>query len=244
MSASVRSRISLSGAFPPPRTRTGIPSGDLDNLVIHAHVVGRIGFDDVRSQLNRLSNERKNLHRIAIHHVAAGGRVGLKDERFDHQRHAVSITLRFDLQDILNALIARFRLIRDAKEVYHDASGIQTKRLFDRVFNHAAEEGARELLAVDIGHVGPQHQRRLLAPRQRLQESSLTEGQLNGIGRGRNQGFDGIGKIFDPGKKAILIEKPMIDSDVEAAVGFGVKKTVQTIRFHEKLCRVGASAGA
>ena len=194
--------------------------------MIHAHVVGWIGFDDVRSQLDRLPNERKNLKRVAIHHVATRSRIGLKDEWFDHQRHAITVALWFDLQNILNALVAHFRLIGDAKEVYHDTSGIQAKRLFDGVFNHAAEQCARKLLAVNIRHIRAQHQRRLVPARQRLQESSLADGQLNGVGRSRNQRVNGIGKIFDTGKKTILIEKSMIDGDVEAAIGFCVKETV------------------
>ena len=213
----------MSGAFPPPRTSTGIPSSDFDNLVIHAHVVGWIGLDDVRPQLDRLPNERKNLERVAIHHVAAGRRIGLKDEWFDHQRHAVTVALWFDLQNVLNALIAHFRLIGDAKEVHHDTRGIQPKRLFDRVFDHAAEECARKFLAVNIRHIRAKHQRRLVTPWQRLQKSSLADGQLNGIGRSRHQRVNGIGKIFDTGKKTILIEKSMIDGDVETAIGFCVK---------------------
>ena len=59
--------------------------------------------------------------------------------------------------------------------------------------------------------------------RQRLQESSLADRQLNGVGRSRHQRVNGFGEVFDTGKETILIEKSMIDGDIEAAIGFCVK---------------------
>ena len=176
--------------------------------MIHAHVVGRIGLDDVRSQLDRLPNERKNFERVAIHHVAAGRRIGLKDERLDHQRHAVAVALWFDLQNVLDALVAHFRLIGDAEEIHHHASGIEPKRLLDGVFDHAAEERARKFLAVNIRHVRAQNEGRLVPARQRLQESRLADGELNGVGRGRDQRANGIGEVFDAGKKPCSLKNP------------------------------------
>ena len=62
-----------------------------------------------------------------------------------------------------------------------------------------------------------------MTPRQRLQKSSLADRQLNGVGRRRHQRVNGTGKVFDTGKKAILVEKSMIDGDVETPIGFCVE---------------------
>jgi hypothetical protein len=54
----------------------------------------------------------------------------------------------------------------------------------------------------------------------------LTDRQLDGVGGGFHEHPHGAGKVFDAGKKAILVEKSMIDGDVETAIGFFVEQTV------------------
>lgn len=199
--------------------------------MIDSHVVRRIRLDDVGSEFNSLSNQRKNFCRIAIYHVAAGTVVGLENERFYHQRHPVAVAVRFDLENILDALIANLRLIGNSEEINHNTGCIEPESLLDRVFNHSREERPRKFPAIDIGNVGAQNERRFVTSRQTLQKRRLADSELNGIGRGfdecANSGFE----VFDAGKKTVFVEEAVIDSDVETVAGLGVKEALEAIRF-------------
>ena len=130
--------------------------------MIEAHVVCRVGLDDVRSEFDGLSHQRKNFVEVSIHHVSAGLLVRLKDQRLNHERQAETVALRFEAQNILDALVGDLGLLRDAEQVHDHARGVQTQRLFDRRLDHATEQGAGQHGAVNIRHVGAQHQRRFL----------------------------------------------------------------------------------
>ena len=65
------------------------------------------------------------------------------------------------------------------------------KRLLDRIGDHRAEEMARQRLAVDVRHVGAQHERGLVLAWQRLKMSRLANGQLDGVWRARDDGPNG-----------------------------------------------------
>jgi hypothetical protein len=92
-------------------------SGRLDNLAIDLWVVRWIGFDDIGPQFHRLANQRHDLIKIAIDHVAAGFLVWAEHERLDHQRHGVPLALGLQLGDVLDALIRHLRLIGNLKEI-------------------------------------------------------------------------------------------------------------------------------
>jgi hypothetical protein len=68
-----------------------------------------------------------------------------------------------------------------------------------------------------------------------LQQPCLPDGELNGIRRGRNQGPHGLDEIFDPGQKPKLVEKAMVDGNVETAAGLRIEEAVKTIAFHRTL---------
>ena len=69
-------------------------TGSFNDLVINGNIVGGIGLNNVGAQLDGLSHERDDFFRIAVDHVAARARIGLKHQRLDHQRHTVVVTLR------------------------------------------------------------------------------------------------------------------------------------------------------
>ena len=209
-------------------------SGDFHHFVIDAHVIGRVGLDDVRAELDGLAHQREDLLRIAIDHVTTGLGVGLEHERLDHQRHAVAIAVGFDLENVLDALIRHLGLAGDAEEIHHDAGRVEAQGLLDRVFNHAAEESAGQLLAIDIGHVGAEHERGLLPAGDRLQKRGLAHGELDRVGGGFDQRGHGLVEAFDAGEEAVFVEKAVIDGDVETAVGLGVEETIETVCFHDK----------
>ena len=66
----MRRRISSSDARPPPRTSTGTRAGRLDDAPVVVEVVGRVGLDDVRAQLDGLADERHDRVRVAVDAVA------------------------------------------------------------------------------------------------------------------------------------------------------------------------------
>ena len=174
---------------------------------------------------------------VTVHHVAAGSRVGAKDQRLDHQRHSVAVALRFDLQNIPDALVGHLRFIGNEKEIDDDTSRIEPKCLLHRILNHAAEERARKVLPVHVRHVGAKHERRLVSSWNGLQKPGLTHCQLNGVWCRGNQRVNRAGEVFDAREKSILVEKSMVHRDVKTTFGLCVKETIQTIRFHGTLLR-------
>ena len=82
-------------------------------------------------------------------------------------------------------------------------------------------------LAVDVRHVGAQHERGLVLAWQRLQMSRLADGQLDGVWRARDDGLNGGGHIFDASQEARLIEEAVVDGDIEA-IAVGAEEPVQS----------------
>ena len=175
-----------------------------------------VGLDDVRAEFDGLADEREDLVEVAVHHVAAGLGVRLEDERLDHQRHAVAVAVRFDPEDVLDALVRDLGLAGDAEEVHDHAGRIEPQPLLDGRLDHAAEERARELRAIDVGDVGAEHERGLLAARDGLEIVRLPDGELDGIGRGGHDRPHRLLHVLDALEEAALVEETVVDGDVEA----------------------------
>src|SRR6185503_12690978 len=71
--------------------------------------------------------------------------------------------------------------------------------------------------AVDVGHVGPQHERRLLLAGDVLQQSRVSWRQLDRVGTGGDDRGDGATHVLDATEEARLVEEAVIDRHVEAA---------------------------
>ena len=72
-----------------------------------------------------------------------------------------------------------------------------------------AEEMARQCLAVDVRHVGAQHERGLVLAWQRLQMSRLADGELDGIRRAARRWFARRADMSSmPARKLDSLKKP------------------------------------
>ncbi len=60
----------------------------------------------------------------------------------------------------------------------------------------------------------------------------MTDGQLDGVRLGLDEGGDGFADIFDAGKEPKFVKKAMIHGDIEAAVRFRVKEAFEPGGFH------------
>ena len=47
-----------------------------------------------RAEFDRLADQMENLGEVTVDHVTAGNGVGLEDQRLNHHRHTVVISLR------------------------------------------------------------------------------------------------------------------------------------------------------
>ena len=103
-------------------------------------IVGGIGFNNVGPQFDGLADQRDNLGQVAIDHIPSRFLIRLKDQRFDHQRHSVPITFRFNPQNILQALIGHFGLVRDPEEIHHHTGRVEADGLQNRLLDHPAEK--------------------------------------------------------------------------------------------------------
>lgn len=222
----------LVGGLATATDEDGDASADLDDLVVVGYVIGGIGLDDVSTEFNGLADEGEDLVEIAIDHVAAGLGIGLEDERFDHEGHGVAIAFGFDAKDVLDALIGDLGFAGDAEQIDDDTGGIEAESLFDGGLDDAAEEGARELGAVDVCNIGAQDEGRLVLPGDRLKIVGLTDGELDGIGSGGDDGADGLVEVFDSGEEAALVEEAVVDGDIKAALGTRIEQAVETVLFH------------
>ncbi len=208
-------------------------AGNLDDLVVLGHVVGGIRLDDIGAQLDSLADQGQNLAPIAVHHVAARLLVRPEDQRLDHQRHAVSVTVRFDPENVLEALVGHLWLVRNREQIHDHARGIDAQRLLHRFMDHAAEESPGQCRAVHVGHIGAEDERRLLAPGQRLEQRRLPDRELDGVRPRRNQRGNRTLEILDSGQEGILVEKTVVDRHVETAAGLGIEEAVEAIRFSQ-----------
>lgn len=90
-------------------------ASNLDYFVVIERIVGGVRFDHVSSKLDRLPDERKDLVKVAINHVATSVGVCLEYQRLDHKRHSEVLALRLKPQEVLNALVAQPGLIGELK---------------------------------------------------------------------------------------------------------------------------------
>ena len=74
--------------------------------------------------------------------------------------------------------------------------------------------------------------REAVADRDRLQQVSLPDCQLNRIRRGIDERPDRSTEILDAAEERPLVEEPMVDCDVEAAVRPRIEQSLESIRRH------------
>ena len=86
--------------------------------------------------------------------------------------------------------------------------GIKPYGLFGGILDHAAEQVIRQIRAVDIGHIGAQHERWLLLAGNLLQKTRLADGQLNGIRIRLHQGLHRGIKILNALQKLRSLKNP------------------------------------
>ena len=82
--------------------------------------------------------------------------------------------------------------------------------------------------SIDVRDVCAKDQGRFVSDRKGLEQRCLAKGELDGVGRGGDERRDDLLQIFDPGEKARLVEKAMIDCNVEAPLRFRVKETLKS----------------
>ena len=99
--------------------------------------------------------------------------------------------------------------------------------MFDGVADHSAEQRARQILAIDVGDIRAEDERRLVFAGNRLQQLCLADGELDGIRRRLDQRAHALVEVFDPGEETAFIEKSMVDGDIETAFGFGVEESIE-----------------
>jgi len=142
------------------------------------------------------------------------------------------IALRFELDNVLDALIGDFGLTGNAEKVYDDAGGVKADALFDGIINHPAEKRAWQILAIDVRDIGAQNERGLGANGNRLEIMRLTDRELDGIRGCVHECLYRCTEIFDTLKKNRFVKKAVIHSDIETAASTRVKKTIKTVFFH------------
>ena len=131
----------------------GNAAGGFDDFVLEAHVVGGIRFDVVCPKFDGLADKVGNLGKVAINHVTSSLGVGLENEGLDHDGHAVVVGLRFELEDVLHALLVHFGSAWDLEEIDADASGVETHGLKHSFLDDEAEAGGGKFLTVNVGHI-------------------------------------------------------------------------------------------
>ena len=150
----------------------------------------------------------------------------MENERLYHERHAKPVAERFNRKNILNTLVGDLGLVGDVEEVDYDAGGVAAERLFDGFGDNAGEKCARELIAIDVGDVGAEHEGGLWPDWQGLEVLGLAECELDGVRRSGHQRGDSRGEVFDAGQERSFVEEAVVDSDIETAAGLWVEKAV------------------
>jgi len=84
----------------------------LDYPMIFGYVVARIRFNDIRAELDALTDKCRNFTNVAVHHIAAAHFIRQHDQRLDHERHAVLLAFRLQPGDVRDALMVKLRLAR------------------------------------------------------------------------------------------------------------------------------------
>jgi hypothetical protein len=211
------------GRFAAAAHQNGNAARNFDDVVVKAHVVGGIGLDDIRTELDALAYERDDLFRIAIDHVAAGLGIGPKNEGLDHERHREAITLGLQLADVLNALIRNLGLPGNLEEIHDHAGRVEPQRLLDGMRDHPGKKSARKLAAINVCNVRTQNESGLLLPRNGLQSRSLANRELNRIRPRGDERLHAAVEMLDAREKRALVEKAVVDGDIEAAPGARMK---------------------
>ena len=191
---------------------------DLDDLVVLGNVVSGIGFDDVSSQFYGLADEVSDFREVAIDHVSAGFGIGAENEGLDHHGHAVVIGLGLEAEDIIDALGVDFGCAGDMEKVHAHTCGIEADGLKHGLLDHFAETRSQQFLAIDVGDIGAEDKGGLLLSRYGLEMASLADGELDRVRAGIDEGLHDVRHVLNSLKKTGLIEKAVIDGDVEAAV--------------------------
>lgn len=207
-------------------------AGDADDLVVNRDIIGGVCLDDVGSHFHCLAHEGQNLVRIAIHHITSRLLIRLENERLDHEGHSIPIALGLDTEDVLDALIGQFGLVGNSEEVHDHTGRVESKRLFHRRLDHAAEEVLGQFPAIDVGDVRSKNQRGLEAARNGLEEVGLADGELDGIGCGLDYRLHGRVEVLDAREEPKLVEEPVINRHVEATATLGIEESVEAIGLH------------
>ena len=90
----------------------------------------------------------------------------------------------------------------------------------------------REFFSVNVRDVGAKDEGGFIFTGDRLKDRGLADGELNGIGSGRDEGVDGAIEILDAREEALFIEEAVIDGDIEAAARAGMEEPVEAEFFH------------
>ena len=177
-------------------------------------------FTDPKLMEWLLADEVLDLHEIAVYHVAAGLAIGAEDKWFHHHGHAIVFALEFERADILNALVRYAGRSWNLEKIHAHTGRIESDSLKARLLDHRTQRLDGQLAAIDIRHIRAENEGWLLTAWDHLQVSGLPGGELNGVRSGFHDGFYGLRHILDACEKARLIEKSVIDGDIEATAGF------------------------
>ena len=142
------------------------------------------------------------------------------------------VRLHLQPQDVLDALRMHLRGARDLEKVHAHTGRIQADRLQHRLLNHQAEPARRQLAAVHIRHVRPQHQAGLLAAPDFLEVPRLADSELDGVGTRIHKGAHHLAHVLNALEKAGLVEKAVVDGHVEASAGADVEQSLESVGFH------------
>ena len=229
-------------------TATANQNGDsprrLDNLVVKGDIIRRIGLDHIGPEFHRLADEVLYFHEIAVDHIAAGFAVWTKDQRLHHHGHAIVVAFQLERTNVFDAPVCHLRSSGYLKKIHAHAGRIEPHRLQARFFNNRAHRFDRQLATVDIGHIRAKNERGFSTPWKLLQMACLAGGQLDRVRRGFDNDLHGRRHVLDAGEKAGLIEKSVVDGDIEAAAGFGIEEAVEAVGFHGKLTGEGGGWSA
>ena len=195
--------------------QNGNSGGDFDDFVVLADIVGRICFDDVGTEFDRLADEGADFIDVTVDHVSACLFVGLHHKGLDHQRHPGVVSLRFQLVDVSDALSVQLWLIGEEEEIDDDAGSVETDGLRNSVGDELTHEGSRQGVTVDVCNVGAKDERGFLAL-DVLKDWRRSGRELNCVGGGSNDGFDGLANVFNPTQEGQFIEESVVNRHVEA----------------------------
>jgi hypothetical protein len=196
--------------------KNGAAGCHFDDAYIVLRTIGWIGLDDVGSELGCLADERRDSTRIAIDLIAVP-RVRKHDERLDHQWHAVPLALRLEAEDVTNACMMDARAVRQQQQIHYHACGVKPERLFDDARRNLAEEHLGQSPSVDVGDIGPHHQRRLMRLDSMLKQRRVPDAQLNRIQAGLAEIEHKRRHVANAVQEALFVEQTMVYRHVHAA---------------------------